>query len=80
MSGSDIVCGDLGAAIDDLRGKGFRLDLIYPADDPHTARLSRQGDRIRVTSRPEAPPPSDLLPPFEPEFVLTRAGALPGRA
>lgn len=75
MSERKIVCGDLGAAIDDLRGQGFRLDLIYPADDPHTATLSRQGDCVRVTCRPEAPPPSDLLPPFAPEFVLTLAGA-----
>lgn len=82
MSEREIVCGDLGAAIDELRGQGFRLDLIYPADEPHTATLSRQGDCVRVTRRPEAPPPSDLLPPFAPEFVLTVAGAHPaqGRA
>ncbi|HEY7005078.1 MAG TPA: hypothetical protein VH392_01205 [Sphingomicrobium sp.] len=79
MSEREIVCGDLNLAIDDLRREGFRLDLIYPADDPHTAVLSKGRDRVRVASEPEAPPPSDLLPPFVPEFVLTRSGAAPGQ-
>ncbi|HEX3677982.1 MAG TPA: cupin domain-containing protein [Sphingomicrobium sp.] len=79
MSEREIACSDLNVAIDDLRSQGFRLDLIYPADDPHTATLSRQGDCVRVTRRPEEPPPSDLLPPFAPDFVLTVAGALPGQ-
>ena len=79
MSEREIVCGDLGLAIDGLRSEGFRLDLIYPADDPHTAKLSRQGDCIRLTRCPLAPSPSDLLPPFVPEFVLTHAGASSGQ-
>ena len=78
MSEREIVCGDLGLAIDDLKHDGFRLDLIYPADDPHTAVLSRGGDSVRLTTRPDAPPPTDVLPSFAPEFVLTRAGASPG--
>jgi quercetin dioxygenase-like cupin family protein len=72
------VCEDLRAAIEDLERSGFRLDLIYPADDPHTAVLSRGGDSVRLTTRPDAPPPTDILPRFAPEFVLTRAGASPG--
>jgi quercetin dioxygenase-like cupin family protein len=78
LSERDIVCEDLGRKIDDLRREGFRLDLIYPADDPHTALLVREGDCVRLTERPDAPPPSDLLPPFAPEFVLTLKGAVPG--
>ena len=78
MSEREIVCGDLGPAIDDLRSNGFRLDLIYPADEPHTAVLSKQGDHVRLTRSPNAPPPSDRLPPFVPEFVLTLAGTVPG--
>ena len=78
MSDREIVCEDLGLAIDDLKRDGFRLDLIYPADDPHTALLSRDAESVRLTSRPEAPPPADALPSFAPEFVLTRAGASPG--
>jgi quercetin dioxygenase-like cupin family protein len=82
LSEREIVCEELGAALDDLRGQGFRLDLIYPADDPHTAVLSNGDDSVRVTSKPGASAPSDALPPFAPEFVLTRAGASPaeGRA
>ena len=66
------------SAIDDLKRDGFRLDLIYPADDPHTAELSRAGEGVRLTSQPDAPPLSRALPDFAPEFVLTRAGASPG--
>lgn len=72
---SEVVCEDLNLAIDDLRNQGFRLDLIYPADDPHTAEMSRGGEGVRLTTRPGAPPPSTDLPPFRPEFILTRGGA-----
>jgi quercetin dioxygenase-like cupin family protein len=78
LSEREIVCGDLGRAIDDLKRDGFRLDLIYPADDPHTAVLSNGDEIVRLTIRPDAPRPADTLPPFAPEFVLTRAGASPG--
>lgn len=83
MSEREIVCEELGAALDDLRRDGFRVDLIYPADDPHTAVLSKvDGDTVRLTTRPGASAPSDRLPPFAAEFVLTRAGGSPatGRA
>jgi quercetin dioxygenase-like cupin family protein len=78
----EIVCEELSAALDDLRGEGFRLDVIYPADDPHTALLSKGDDSVRLTSRPDALRPSEALPPFVPEFVITRAGAsaVKGRA
>ena len=75
----EIVCADLNAGIDDLRQHGFRLDLIYPADDPFTAVLSNGEESVRVTTRPDAPEPSDRLPRFTPEFVLTRAGTSPGQ-
>ena len=79
MSERPVVCEDLRAAIGDLERDGFRLDLIYPADEPHTAVLSRDGESVRVTSSPEAAPPGEALPAFAPEFVLTRAGASPAR-
>ncbi|HEY8433524.1 MAG TPA: hypothetical protein VIK68_02805 [Sphingomicrobium sp.] len=79
MSEREIVCADLNAGIDDLRRQGFRLDLIYPADDPFTAVLSNGEESVRVTTRPDAPEPSDRLPRFTPEFVLTRAGTSPGQ-
>jgi len=74
VSEREIVCEDLNLAIDDLWRDGFRLDLIYPADDPHTAVLSHGGEQARVTTRPDASPIPADLPPFAPEFVLTRAG------
>jgi quercetin dioxygenase-like cupin family protein len=70
----EIVYDDLSVALDSLKSEGFRLDVIYPADDPYTAILSRAGERVRLTTRPGAPRPSDELPAFVPEFVLTRAG------
>jgi mannose-6-phosphate isomerase-like protein (cupin superfamily) len=68
------VCSDFSAALDELRREGFRLDSIYPADDPHSAALTRAGETVRLTSRPDAPLPSAQLPPFRPGFVLTRGG------
>ena len=79
MSEREIVCEDLNLALDDLRREGFRLDVIYPADDPHSAILSDGEATVRVTTRPDAPLPSDRLPGFTPEFILTRAGASPAR-
>ena len=80
MSEREIVCEDLSAALDDLRREGFRLDLIYPADDPYTAVLGKDdGETVRLTTRPDGSPPTDRLPPFIAEFVLTRAGSSAGR-
>ena len=78
MSATERVCCDLGAALDELRGAGFRLDSIYPADDPHTAHLSRGDESVRLTTRPGVGLP-DVMPPFAPEFVLTRAGEQGGQ-
>lgn len=73
MSERQVVCADLKPAIDDLRGQGYRLDVIYPADEPQTAVLSRGGDVVRLTTRPDAAPPSADLPAFRPEFILNRS-------
>lgn len=73
MNEREIVCPDLNAALESWRGEGFRLDSIYPADDPHTATLSRAGETIRLTSQPDALPLPDGLPPFEPDFLLSRS-------
>lgn len=75
MSEREIVCPDLNAALDDWRGDGFRLDTIYPADDPHTAVLTRAGETVRLTIRPGASPPTGELPEFQSDFILTRGGA-----
>ena len=78
MSERAIVCADLNRAIDDLRRDGFRLDLIYPAEDPKAAVLSRPEEVVRVATA-DAPPLPAGLPEFAPAFVLTRAGDAPGR-
>jgi uncharacterized protein YjlB len=64
-----------------LRSAGFRLEIIYPADDPQAAILSHGEQTVRVAT-PTAPALPDGLPSFAPGFVLTRAGATsgPGRA
>ncbi|HEX6741873.1 MAG TPA: hypothetical protein VF079_08795, partial [Sphingomicrobium sp.] len=80
MSAREVICEDFDLALDDLKSQGFRLDAIYPADDPHTATLSRGAEAIRVTTEPAAAPPGDL-PEFAPEFVISRGGtAGEGRA
>jgi quercetin dioxygenase-like cupin family protein len=71
----ELISPDFAPALDLLRRLGARLDLIYPADDPHTAILAHDGAIIRLTSRPDADPPPEALPEFRPEFVLTGAGA-----
>ena len=78
MSERQVLCEDLNLAIDELKGQGFRLDLIYPADDPQCAVLSNGDEKVRL-STPNTPPLTDRLPPFEAEFVLTRTGDAPGQ-
>jgi quercetin dioxygenase-like cupin family protein len=73
LSEREIVCEELNLALDDLRRQGFRLDLIYPADDPYSAVLSNGEATVRLTTRAGASGPTAKLPPFEPEFVVTRA-------
>ena len=71
----ELICADFAAALEKLREEGARLDVIWPADEPHSALLTHAGKRIRLTARPDAPTPGGPLPVFRPEFVLTRAGA-----
>jgi quercetin dioxygenase-like cupin family protein len=74
----ELVCADFAAALDQLRAEGARLDTIFPADDPHSAILTQDGRTIRLTSRPDAPPPPRSLPPFVPEFLVTHADTASG--
>jgi mannose-6-phosphate isomerase-like protein (cupin superfamily) len=74
----ELVCTDLNAGLDRLRAEGFRLDVIYPADDPHSAILRRENERVRLTTQPGAQRPSGDLPPFVPEFMVNRGGGSAG--
>jgi len=81
LSATERVCSDLDAALDELRGAGFRLDSIYPADEPHTALLSRGKEQVRLRTLAGSALPAGM-PPFTREFLVTRAGeqGAPGRA
>jgi quercetin dioxygenase-like cupin family protein len=68
-----LICADFNPALDLLRRLGLRLETLYPADDPHSAILTDDGMRVRLTSRPEAPPMPAGLPLFLPEFLVTRS-------
>jgi uncharacterized protein YjlB len=74
----ELICAEFNPALDLLRRVGMRLDLIYPADEPHTAMLSHEGARVRLTSRPDAPTLGAGLPAFLPKFVVTQEGNASG--
>ena len=78
----ELICDDFAPALEKLRGAGARLEVIWPADEPHSALLTQEGQRVRLTARPEAPAPGGPLPGLQPDFILTRAGeaAAEGRA
>lgn len=78
----ELVCSDFNAALDLLRQAGLRLDVIHPADAPHTAVLSSSDGKVRLTSNLNEAYVSSDLPTFRPEFVLTRSASAPrqGRA
>ena len=69
----ELICSDFDAALEVLRGAGLRLDVIYPADKPHTAILNHDGRDVRLSTEPDAPAPGGPVA-FQPEFVLTRGG------
>ena len=77
MSRREILADNLDLAVEALRRDGFRLDVIYPADEPNVATLSRCDERVTVRT-PDAPAMPDGLPAFRPEFILTRSGAESG--
>ena len=72
MTETELVCTELGVEIDRLKEDGYRLDVIYPADDPQTAILTKGEARVRLTTSPGNELPQGL-PPFAPEFVLSHA-------
>jgi quercetin dioxygenase-like cupin family protein len=75
----ELICADFDRALELMLSVGLRLEMISPADDPHTAILARNGMKVRLTSRPDSPPRADGLPDFLPEFILTRAGTAAGK-
>lgn len=81
MSAIDLICADFSGALALLRRLGARVDVIYPADAPHGAVLSHDGTTIRLRAAADVEEPATALPPFVPEFLVSRAGeAAEGRA
>ena len=69
-----LPCANLDAAIAFYtRKRGFRLDMIMPADAPHTALVSRDGIALRLEA-PRGHDVPDALPGSAPSLVLRRAG------
>lgn len=77
----ELICEDFPSALELLRSAGFRLDVIYPADEPKAAILTIDGRSVRLKAS-DAPELPCSLPPFEAGFVLTKAGvsSVEGRA
>ena len=49
---------------------GFRLDAIYPADDPAIASLSGYGLRLRLERDADGPPPALRIASADPATLL----------
>jgi quercetin dioxygenase-like cupin family protein len=70
-----LPCADLAAALAWFVGEmGFRIETIFPAEEPHTASLSGHGLRLRLTPGHGDPGLIRLTcarPPAEDQRVLT---------
>jgi mannose-6-phosphate isomerase-like protein (cupin superfamily) len=71
---------DLEAAIADYERRGYRLDMIMPADAPRVAVVSKGSEMLRLTATTtgvQAEPFTGLghpvIPPSTQEFIITRA-------
>ena len=58
-----ILCNDLDGEIERYRENGYRLDMIFPADDPREALLSKDNERMRLVkeNHPIGETPTPLL-------------------
>lgn len=45
---TELRCADLDAAVAEHEARGFRIDMIVPADDPETIDMSRGDTRVRL--------------------------------
>ncbi|MFZ1700526.1 MAG: hypothetical protein WAU71_06870, partial [Pyrinomonadaceae bacterium] len=65
-----IQCDNLDAAIEEYKTRGYRLDMICPADAPREALMSRDDEPVRLTLQkpareqgrnPQDSPPDNAL-------------------
>lgn len=81
---------DLETAIADYEQRGYRLDMIMPADSPRIAVVSKGSEMLRLSvsgtgvhAEPFTGLRHPVIPPSTQEFVITRASTgawTPGRA
>ena len=45
---AEVACADLDGAVADHEARGFRVEMIVPADDPETIEMSRGDTRVRL--------------------------------
>lgn len=45
---TELRCADLDAAVADHESRGFRIEMIVPADDPETIEMSSGDTRVRL--------------------------------
>jgi len=79
MNDEVLFCPDLDRAIAWFSRLGFRLDTIFPADDPTVALLGGHGTRVRLVregaSDPGDPGAPDDAPAVRPSYVVVRTDA-----
>ena len=67
-----LVCDDLNAALDYFTTHtGFRLDVIFPADDPRTAVLTGYGKCLHLQRHGDMTPVEEA---YVPSIIVTQAG------
>ncbi|MEO6655936.1 MAG: cupin domain-containing protein [Pyrinomonadaceae bacterium] len=49
-----LECEDLDVAIEEYKAIGYRLDMIFPADNPREALMSRDGESVRLAMQKAA--------------------------
>jgi quercetin dioxygenase-like cupin family protein len=75
MNDEVLFCPDLDRALALFTRLGFRLDTIFPADDPTVASVSGHGTRVRLVraGASDAGDPGEV-PAVRPSFVVVRSG------
>lgn len=77
MSETIFTCANLDEAIEQYNQLGYRLDMIFPADAPREAILSRDGERVRLVTKNHPVPIETIGTPLlgkEGSWKVGRAG------
>src|SRR4249920_1996202 len=76
-----VPCIDLDAAVAEHAARGYRIELVVPADDPRVVVMSRDGAQV-LLQRDGAPLPSfelfgdpAMIPPLVATFTISRGGS-----